>query len=227
MEKHTNNKLVMLRIVHLLSQWILGMSILLLSSGTLFYINAWILGGLYFVAYIMFGIFLPKEVLNLRSRSKKTSLTYEKILKPLMFISGYTTYIIAGIDNRFSWTHNIPWYMLAIAIFIFILGISILLWSMCVNPFFDQGVKTDENHPIIARGPYQVVRHPGYLGMITYLLVVPIILGSIYAMIPTVINVLLIMIRTNKEDAYLTKHQKGYQAYKKVVVNKLFGQIKR
>lgn len=222
-----NQSRIMLRILMITVQWIFGMTILLLSSGTIYYINAWILGGLYLLSYLVFYLLLTKDLMQKRSKKQRNLLTYEKILKPLMFVTGYITYVVAGIDVRFNWTHAIPWYMTLIAIFIFLIGMMIFLWSMLVNPYFELGVKNDENHPIVARGPYQVVRHPGYLGMITYILVVPIILGSIYAMIPTLCNVLLILIRTNKEDDYLTLHQKGYQSYKKVVTSKLFGQVKR
>lgn len=203
-------------------QLFLGLSVLIASYGKINYLGAWLLFGLYAFSMIIYAIFLPKEVIKHRSRKNVCKPRYEKVIQILLLILGYGVYVVAGIDQRYGWTEDIPWYMLLIAGIIFLLGIGIVLWSMIENPYFYKHVDQNEVHKIIDTGPYRVIRHPGYLGMMTYLAVCPIILESLYAMIPTIVLILLFIIRTNLEDRYLQNHLPGYQDYQKKVTQRLF-----
>jgi protein-S-isoprenylcysteine O-methyltransferase Ste14 len=62
-------------------------------------------------------------------------------------------------------------------------------------------------------GPYRYIRHPGYVGMMIYYLVTPIILGSIWAFIPAGAIILLLIIRTLLEDQTLKDKLEGYKEY--------------
>ena len=221
-EKTLLKKQVTKRILMIIINLLFSLAILLVSSGDYLYRGAWILLGVYIISITFFGIFLPKKVIETRSKSLTNQPTYEKVLKIPLFISGYATYIVAGLDQRFNWTIAIPWYMLVLGAVIFFMGMGILLWSMIENPYFNQAVTLDEDHQVVTSGPYSVIRHPGYLGMMTYLAVVPILLESLFAMIPTIVVIILFMIRTNLEDKYLANHLKGYKAYQEQVKKRLF-----
>lgn len=217
-----SNKLMIKRAAFLIIQLLFGFSILLVSSGDITYQGMWILSGLYVLTYIIFLIVLPREVKLTRSKKDMNQPLYEKVIRVLLFIAGYGTYVVAGIDYRYQWSQDIPLYMLFLAIFIFILGMGITLWAMIENPYFNKHISKTEKHQIITTGPYAVIRHPGYLGMMTYFAVTPIILQSIYAMIPTLIIISLMIIRTHLEDSYLSQHIETYKTYQKEVKNKLF-----
>ncbi|MDY0074877.1 MAG: isoprenylcysteine carboxylmethyltransferase family protein [Acholeplasmataceae bacterium] len=221
-KKFNHNKLIQKRVMFLLAELVFGMLVLILVSGDIKYFGAWYLGALYLISMIAFAFGLPKHVIILRATKNKNTPTYEKIIGILMFICGYATYVVAALDHRFSWSYPLTWYMLLIAGFIFLIGMGIVLWSMIENPFFSQKVTRDQKIQIIDKGPYGVIRHPGYLGMMTYLTVAPIILESIFAMIPTVVLIVLFIIRTHKEDHYLEEHVEGYKDYQKRVPQKLF-----
>ena len=62
-------------------------------------------------------------------------------------------------------------------------------------------------------GPYQVVRHPGYLGITLMLFCIALLLGSLYALIPFSIVFLLLIIRTFLEDKTLKAELEGYTTY--------------
>lgn len=213
---------ILKRAFFLIFELLFGMSVLLISSGDFAYQGTWILGGLYLLTYIVFFLSLPKTSKEARAKMDSNRPTYEKILQVLMLFFGFGTYVVAGLDYRYQWTSEIPLYMLFLAIFIFILGMGITLWAMIENPFFNKQISKDENHMIIKTGPYAVIRHPGYLGMMTYLAVTPIILLSMFAMIPTLILILLMIVRTYLEDSFLANHSIEYKAYQKQVKNKLF-----
>ncbi|UCF44662.1 MAG: isoprenylcysteine carboxylmethyltransferase family protein, partial [Candidatus Bathyarchaeota archaeon] len=85
--------------------------------------------------------------------------------------------------------------------------------------YFEQTVRVqkDRGHRVISGGPYQIVRHPGYLGGILYALSFPLIIGSIYTFIPAGIYVLLMVTRTLLEDRTLQRGLCGYKEYAKKV----------
>jgi len=213
------------RAAFLIIQLLFGLGICLLSAGDIKYLGAWILTGLYLMTYIIFFFILPKEVKENRAKKDINKVLYEKILVIPMYLLGYGTYVLAGLDQRFGWSTDIPLYMIILAIFIFVIGMIITGWSMRENPYFSK-MQTKEDHLIITSGPYQIIRHPGYLGMMTYLSVVPIILESLYAMLPTIMLILLFIIRTHMEDHYLLTHSSAYQTYATQVKHKLFRSYK-
>ena len=62
-------------------------------------------------------------------------------------------------------------------------------------------------------GPYKYMRHPGYVGFIVINLATPLVLGSLWALIPGAIIAVLFIIRTALEDSTLQKELEGYKEY--------------
>lgn len=94
---------------------------------------------------------------------------------------------------------------------------------MLHNPFFEGSlrIQKDKNHTVINTGPYKIVRHPGYLGMLLASIALALALGSIVACIPLIIMILLIIIRTYYEDITLQKELIGYPEYCNEVTHRL------
>jgi len=96
---------------------------------------------------------------------------------------------------------------------VFIVVSTVLLnWAMIVNPHFEPTVRIqeDRDHKVITSGPYNIVRHPGYLAGILFAISIPLMIGSVFAFIPVGIYVFLIMIRTWLEDKTLQEELEGY-----------------
>lgn len=71
----------------------------------------------------------------------------------------------------------------------------------------------DRSHQVATSGPYKYVRHPGYIGFIVFNLATPLMLGSLWALIPGVIMTILFIIRTALEDSTLRNELEGYKEY--------------
>ena len=86
---------------------------------------------------------------------------------------------------------------------------------MISNIYFSTAVRIqyDRGHHGSIGGPYRFMRHPGYVGMIIYLLATPLILGSIWAFIPASLTGILFIIRTAFEDNTLKNKPEGYKEY--------------
>ena len=105
------------------------------------------------------------------------------------------------------------------ALVIAALGYALGTWSMAANAFFSTVVRVqeDRDHAVATAGPYHYVRHPGYAGSFAFELATPILLGSLWALVPGGLAALLLVIRTALEDRTLHNELDGYEAYAKRV----------
>jgi protein-S-isoprenylcysteine O-methyltransferase Ste14 len=89
------------------------------------------------------------------------------------------------------------------------------LWAMVVNTHFEATVRIQEEreHQVCSSGPYEIVRHPGYVSMILLAFANPLILGSRWAFAPAGLIVLLVLARTALEDRTLQDELLGYKEY--------------
>ena len=90
-----------------------------------------------------------------------------------------------------------------------------VLWAMASNPYFATTVRIQEErgHTVTTQGPYHLVRHPGYAGSLVYNLVLPLMLGSWWVYIPSLLTILLTFVRTGLEDRTLRAELPGYSEY--------------
>ncbi|MFX0143865.1 MAG: methyltransferase family protein, partial [Candidatus Hodarchaeota archaeon] len=64
-------------------------------------------------------------------------------------------------------------------------------------------------------------RHPMYLGFILFIVFYCLALGSLYSLVPTVLGVVGLVIRTILEDRLLHKELEGYLEYAQKTKKKL------
>jgi protein-S-isoprenylcysteine O-methyltransferase Ste14 len=74
-------------------------------------------------------------------------------------------------------------------------------------------IQEDRGHEVVTGGPYRVVRHPGYAGGVWSWLVTPPMLGALWAYVPALLTVAVIVVRTALEDRTLRRELAGYDAY--------------
>ena len=199
-----------------------------ISAGEIAF-RPWIFFGVSFLNYslsIIVQYKLNPELLAVRlKRKREGSKLWDEIL---MRASNLTALIavpaIAGLDiGRFYWS-SLDFSLVVVGLLLLIISTILLNWVMIVNPHFEPTVRIqkDRGHEVITSGPYRIVRHPGYLAGILYILSVPLIMGSILTFIPVGISILLMITRTILEDKTLQKELNGYSEYAKKVRYKLF-----
>jgi len=86
---------------------------------------------------------------------------------------------------------------------------------MVSNRFFSSVVRiqVDRGHQVVKTGPYRFIRHPAYTGGILAWLATPILLGTLWALLPAALISAGIAIRTALEDRTLRAELSGYQEY--------------
>jgi protein-S-isoprenylcysteine O-methyltransferase Ste14 len=132
-------------------------------------------------------------------------------------------YILAGLDQRFGWTGGLPLAAQIAALAVCALGYALVVWATASNPFFSQIVRiqSERGQTVATGGPYRYVRHPAYVGSILYELAVPILLASWWALIVSVVNAILLVLRTALEDRTLQAELAGYAEYARQVRHRL------
>jgi protein-S-isoprenylcysteine O-methyltransferase Ste14 len=125
----------------------------------------------------------------------------------------------AGLDQRLHWTDRIPPAGVTAGLVIFALGMGFGIWPMLTNRFFSTAVRiqSERGHEVISTGPYALVRHPGYAGLILVMVASGIALNSVLAIVPALIIVAVVAFRTADEDRMLQKDLAGYADYSKRV----------
>jgi protein-S-isoprenylcysteine O-methyltransferase Ste14 len=103
------------------------------------------------------------------------------------------------------------------------LGGLLALWAMASNRFFIGMVRIQEErgHMVIKSGPYQYVRHPGYLGSLLFIFFTGLMLGSLWALIPAGLTCGVVFLRTYLEDNMLKDELAGYLEYSQEVHSRL------
>jgi protein-S-isoprenylcysteine O-methyltransferase Ste14 len=114
--------------------------------------------------------------------------------------------------------------LVILAAIIILIGYALGSYALIENRFFSGMVRiqSERGQHVISSGPYRWVRHPGYSGAILMYVVSPILFESGWTFFPTLLSIIIIVVRTALEDLTLKEKLDGYQAYAKKVRYRLF-----
>jgi len=166
------------------------------------------------------------ELLNERGkwRKKRDTKSWDKVLVPAYGLVGfYVIPVVIGLDvGRYEWS-NLSVHFAAAGLVLYAGGTVLIDWALMVNPYFETTVRiqTDRGHRVITTGPYRFVRHPGYIAAILWVISPPLIVGSLFGLVPAAIAALLLIIRTWLEDEALCQELNGYREYAEKIRYKL------
>jgi len=193
--------------------------VLFAAAGRLNWTMAWVYTGVNFLLMLSNLIVLTRknpEVLASRADvTQDDSKDWDKIFTTLYGPTLLVMMAVIGLDaGRYLWSSVSP-IAVNISLAIFVIGWGISLWAMVANKFFETSVRIqeDRSQETISSGPYALVRHPGYAGLILYYVATPILLGSWWGTIPALILSLGFVLRTMREDQTLLEELPSYQNY--------------
>lgn len=192
--------------------------ILFLATGRLNWIWAWVFLGIYLLSISVNSAFMMRtslETVAERGRPKEIK-DWDKLVSGLWSLTQFLLLpLVAGLDVRFGWTQelSITWHVAGAMVFA--MGLGLFGWAMIANAYFSTVVRiqSDRGQTVCRSGPYQFVRHPGYVGAILQSLAIPFLLGSLWALIPGITSAALMTIRTSLEDRMLQAELHGYKDF--------------
>jgi protein-S-isoprenylcysteine O-methyltransferase Ste14 len=129
----------------------------------------------------------------------------------------FVGHLLVGIFDagRFHWSSGIQLSARITGLALLAAGLSLVVAAAAANPFFSPVVRiqAERGHRLVTAGPYRVVRHPGYLGMVLAFPGSALALGSYPSLALAAIAVALILRRASLEDRYLKENLAGYRDY--------------
>jgi protein-S-isoprenylcysteine O-methyltransferase Ste14 len=194
-----------------------------LAAGRVNWVEGWAYLGLNALTQLLGTAILIRrqpEMLRERLQVRQGTKSWDRFLAPAVALLGPLAILVtAGLDARLEWSTGIG-ITLWVTSDVLAFGCQMfVLWAMASNPFFATTVRiqSERDHEVVRRGPYRLVRHPGYLGATLFGLVCPVALGSWWAFVPSLLTNILILVRTRMEDRTLQSELPGYREYAMVV----------
>jgi protein-S-isoprenylcysteine O-methyltransferase Ste14 len=213
------NRLILKRLIQIVLSIIIQATLLFATSGRLDWSMAWVYIGVS-VGFVMINtaILLPRDpdLIAERAQMKENAKTWDKVLATLIVaVIPLISLSVAGLDHRFGWSPSFALMLRILATCGMTVGSGIWIWAMASNTFFSGLVRIQEErgHTVQTSGPYRIVRHPGYVGLVLLTLAPPVMLGSLWALIPAGISMVGIFVRTALEDRTLQQELLGYKDY--------------
>jgi len=194
-----------------------------LPAGTFKYWQAWAWLATLFIPMGISLVYLYKIDPKLLERRTRTDETRPEQRRIIMASAVYLmiVFLLPGFDVRYGWSNLPAWLCLAadgIVLASYILYVLVLK----TNTYASRVIEVEQGQQVITSGPYALVRHPMYLAMILMMTATPLALGSYWAMLPSLLFILVLAARAKNEEELLQKELKGYNEYMQKVRYRLF-----
>ena len=131
-----------------------------------------------------------------------------KLSVPLFLIA----FLLPGFDQRFGWS-DVPMGVVVMAEILVFLGYGMFFLVGRENRYASRVVEVEQEQKVISSGPYAIIRHPMYLGLLVMYIYSPLALGSYWAIIPAILIIPVIVVRLLNEENVLARDLKGYKEY--------------
>ncbi len=183
-------------------------------AGTLDYWQAWAYLAVVFIpAAFVVAYFLKNDpeflVRRLKFREKQAKQQLVIKLSSIVFIVGF---LLPGIDRRFGWS-SVPAELVLAADAVVFLSYLFIFLVFRENSFAGRTIEVVKEQKVISTGPYSVIRHPMYLGVIFMYSATPLALGSYLALPVFLLVIPILALRIRNEEDVLRRGLPGYSDY--------------
>ena len=196
-------------------------ALLFVAAGTLAWPMAWV-----YVALLLAStlgsrlIVLKRNPETLRERARFTSsegtASWDRVLVMIVGLLGPAVMaLVAGLDHRWDWSPPVPLAVQVLAALLITGGYGLAVWAMVANPYFSSvaRIQADRAQQVVTTGPYRFVRHPSYAGALLAAVALPVMLSALWALIPGLLLIAALVVRTGLEDRMLLDGLEGYRRY--------------
>jgi protein-S-isoprenylcysteine O-methyltransferase Ste14 len=188
--------------------------VLFLSAGSLHFWQAWVYLGVLFVPIVfVVNYFLKKDPAflerRMRVREKEEAQKRIQALGSILFFLGF---LIPGLDYRYGWS-LVPIPLVLAADAVVFLGYLFVFLVFRENSYASRIVEVEAGQRVITTGPYALIRHPMYLGVLLMYLATPLALGSWWALPVFLLLPVFLVSRIRNEEEVLTRELPGYAEY--------------
>jgi len=180
------------------------------------YVGVWSVSGAY-------GLLSLDEELA-RERFRPPTAGADRVAVRILRAAALSHIIVGALDaGRWHLTTSVPAGVRAFAMIGMAAGVCMFYRAMHENRFFSAVVRiqADRGHRVVDSGPYSIVRHPGYAGLILVPPFSGLALGSWLAVGAGLVMSAMVVRRVFFEDSFLRRNLDGYAAYTQRVPHRL------
>jgi protein-S-isoprenylcysteine O-methyltransferase Ste14 len=170
--------------------------------------------------FLVFGlpivvyIFTHPALLKRRARAGPVweSNPRQKVIVTLLYLCLIALFVVTAVDRARGWSH-IPTPIALLGDVFVAAGLLVIFIVFLVNPFAAATVNVEAEQTVISTGPYALVRHPFYTGLLLLFLGAPLGVGVLWGLTVYVPIVAVIVWRLRDEERYLAERLPGYSEY--------------
>jgi protein-S-isoprenylcysteine O-methyltransferase Ste14 len=190
---------------------------LFLSAGKLSFWQGWTYLGLQLVTMAATNEYLAKNDPALLERRLKIEEAGETDRVQRQIIAGMRVLqvallVLSGLAHRFGWWLVGP-PITALGSALFLAGAALIFRVFQANSYTSSVIEVAPEQPVVTTGPYRLVRHPMYTGVLLMGLATPVLLGSLAGETLILPMLALLVVRILAEERFLVGRLSGYAAY--------------
>lgn len=196
-------------------------ALLLLLAGNLRWVEGWIFS-LWMVAMIDFNLIYlyskDPDLLTERTKAPGTGnqKSWDKYLMIFILAIAVLWLVVLPLDaERFHSSPIFPLWLKFLGAVALVPALYLIERSTIDNTYLSTRVRiqNERKQHIITTGVYGFVRHPLYLGCALLMFGAPLLVGSVYGLMISLIGLLVIVCRINGEEKMMIEELEGYQEY--------------
>ena len=212
----------------LLGVFLLGL-LLFLPAWTFSYWQAWVFIVVFNLCVSGIGLYLALKDPALLERRKKVGPTNEqslgqKIAISIGFLALLGVFIFSALAHRFGWS-PVPLVVSLVGDILVTLGLLINLLVFKENTYGGATVETTADQKVISTGPYALIRHPMYAGVLVMIVGIPFALDAWWSIAIFAVAFPGLIWRILDEEKLLKKDLQGYVEYAQKVKYRLIPYI--
>ena len=189
------------------------------TAGSVRFWQGWVFMGIVLISLLGFFIYFSRydfPLLKRRLEGEET-VAEQKLLMRAANQSVILLFLVPGLDHRFRWSLSLlgpmPVWLSLVAQAALLGGFVWVFWVMKTNSYASRTVTVEAGQTVIATGPYRMVRHPMYLGVLVMTVSTPLALGSWVACPLFALLIPLLIFRLLNEELVLREGLPGYGEY--------------
>jgi protein-S-isoprenylcysteine O-methyltransferase Ste14 len=216
-------KPIITSLVRLVSGIVVIGACLFWPAGTFNYWQVWAWLATLFIPMGISLVYLVKRDPALLERRTRTSETRpeQRLIIAASSIYFLVIFLLPGFDKRHGWS-QVPVWLVILANLGVLAGYGLYILVLRTNSYASRVIEVEQGQQVISSGPYALVRHPMYLGMILLMAATPLALGSFWAFLPSLGLIPLLAVRARDEEKLLINELAGYREYTQKTRYRLF-----
>jgi protein-S-isoprenylcysteine O-methyltransferase Ste14 len=192
-------------------------ALLFVPAWTLKYWQGWAFLAAFTIPSALIGVYLaiydPKLLeRRMRAGPRAEKEPRQKIIVFFVMLGFITLLVFPALDHRFGWS-PVSARVSLLGDLLIVLGFVLFFFALRVNSYGASTIQVVEGQRVISTGPYAIVRHPMYAGVLPLLVGIPLSLGSWWGLLLIIPFIGILVWRLLEEERFLHKNLPGYTAY--------------